>query len=120
MLTQEIIYKTLGSTVELVCPIVNTSRPMTWFGPLNYKLYAVGMDVSQDVSTQVGINETDEKSILLIHQFTEESSGKFRCSDFVDKREFNLKIKSKIYSISPFSNYAFKIFKENYKYGILL
>lgn len=56
------------------------------------------MDVSQDVSTQVDINETeaDKKSILLIHRFTKEKSGKYKCSNFDDKRDFTLIIKSKI------------------------
>lgn len=89
------IYKKLNSTVKVVCPIIKSDRSITWFGPIDLKLYAVGTEVSQEVSTQVDINETaDEKSILVIYRFTE--SGKFRCSDAFDKREFNLIIKRKI------------------------
>lgn len=92
------IYKSLGSTVELVCPIVTSSRAITWLGPSNFKLYAAGTDVSNEFSTQVEINETatDCKSILLIHRFTKDKSGKYRCSDTFNKSEFDLIIKSKI------------------------
>lgn len=101
MLTQIVIYKRLNSTVKLVCPIIKSYRSITWLGPLHLKIYAVGTAVSQDVSTQVDINETaDEKSILLIHRFTKDTSGKFRCSDAYDEKDFNLIIKSKIKSIS--------------------
>lgn len=98
MLNQVFIYKTLGSTVELVCPIVNTTRAITWFGPLNYKVYAVGTLLSTDVSTQVDIHETasDKKSVLLIHRFTKDKRGNFRCSNTFEEREFILMIKSKI------------------------
>lgn len=98
VLTQEVIYQRLGSTVELVCPIVKTTRAITWLGPSNYKHYAVGTEVVPAVSTQVTINETaiDKKSILLIHRFSKDKSGKYRCTDAVERREFNLLIKSKI------------------------
>lgn len=90
------IYKSLGSSVKLVCPIVKTTRPITWQGPSKYKVYAVGTDVSNEFSLQVEINVTDNKSILLIHRFTKDYSGQFRCSDTFNKREFNVVIKSKI------------------------
>ncbi|CAC5390334.1 unnamed protein product [Mytilus coruscus] len=95
VLTQDIIYERLGSTVELVCPII-TTRIITWLGPSNYQHYAVGTEVFPDVSTQVAISETaqDKKSILLIHRFSQDNSGKFRCTDGVDKKEFNLIIKN--------------------------
>ncbi|CAC5409090.1 unnamed protein product [Mytilus coruscus] len=94
VLTKGIIYKTVGSKVKLVCPI-ETTRAITWVGPPKYKIYAIGTDVSSDVSTLLEINETatDKKSILFIHRFTEEISGEFRCSDGVNEREFNLVIK---------------------------
>ncbi|VDI14707.1 Hypothetical predicted protein [Mytilus galloprovincialis] len=91
VLTQVVIY---NSTVKLVCPIVKSFRSITWYGPLNYRIYSVGTEVAHDLSTQVGINETaDEKSILLIHQFTEDTSGKFRCSDTNNEKDFSLIIK---------------------------
>ncbi|CAG2196316.1 unnamed protein product [Mytilus edulis] len=82
--TQEIIYKSLGSSVELVCPIVNTYRIITWLGPPNLSVYAVGTDVLTELSSQVDISESDidKKSILLIKHFTKDKSGKFRCSVF--------------------------------------
>lgn len=107
-ITQEIIYKKLGSRVELVCPIVNTTRSITWLGPSNYQHYAVGTDVFPAVATQVTINETspDKESVLLIHRLTRNRSGNYRCSDFVNNRDFNLIIKSKIiFNEIPFSNY---------------
>lgn len=95
MLTKEVIYKTLGSKVKLVCPI-ETTRDITWIGPPEYMIYAIGTDVSPHVSTLLEINETpDKKSVLFIHRFTEEISGEFICSDGNNEREFNLVIKSK-------------------------
>ncbi|CAG2192576.1 unnamed protein product [Mytilus edulis] len=96
VLTEENIYKPLGSSVKMVCPIAKTTRrPITWQGPSNYRVYAVGTDVSYEFSSQVKINVTDNKSILLIHRFTKDKSGKFRCSDTVSNRDFNVIIKSK-------------------------
>ncbi|CAC5422324.1 unnamed protein product [Mytilus coruscus] len=95
VLTQEIIYKTLGSTVELVCPIVKTYQAINWLGPSNYQHYSVGTEVFPEVSTQVAVSETaaDKKSILVIHSFSKENSGKYKCRDAVDKHEFILIVK---------------------------
>ncbi|CAG2220641.1 unnamed protein product [Mytilus edulis] len=91
VLTQEIIYGTVGSTVELVCPIV-FSRDITWIGPPNYQEYAVGTEVFPEVSNQVAVSETaaDKKSILLIHHFSKDNSGDYKCTDGIEKEEFNL------------------------------
>ncbi|VDH90424.1 Hypothetical predicted protein [Mytilus galloprovincialis] len=91
VLTQEIIYRTVGSTVELVCPIVS-SRDITWLGPPNYQEYAVGTEIFPEVSNQVAVSETaaDKKSILLIHHFSKDNSGDYKCTDGIDKKEFNL------------------------------
>lgn len=111
MLTKEVIYKTLESKVKLICPI-ETTRYITWTGPPEYILYAVGTDVSSHVSTLVEIKETDtdKKSILIIHRFTEDISGEFKCSDGVNEREFNLVIKSKNCKHKSFSilNFIFQ------------
>lgn len=105
VVTQESIYKSLGSSVKLVCPII-TTRGITWLGPPNLEIYAVGTDVLPKFSTQVDVSETDadEKSTLLIRHFTKDKSGKFICLDtYRDKREFNLIIKSKIKTESQVS-----------------
>lgn len=96
MLTKEIIYKPLESKVNLVCPI-ETTRDITWSGPPDFILYAVGTDVFSHVSSLVEIKktDTDKKSVLIIHRFTEDISGEFRCSDGLNDTEFNLVIKSK-------------------------
>ncbi|CAG2209119.1 unnamed protein product [Mytilus edulis] len=93
-LTKEIIYKTLGSKVKLVCPF-ETTRDITWFGPLKYTIYSVGTDVEPAVSTLVEINKntTDNKSILIINRLIESIRGEFKCSDGVNESEFNLLIK---------------------------
>ncbi|CAG2196322.1 unnamed protein product [Mytilus edulis] len=95
VVTQESIYESLESSVKLVCPIINTSRAITWFGPPNLKVYAVGKHVSTDLSSQVDISETDtdKRSILLIQHFNIDKSGKFICSDSFYTREFDLIIK---------------------------
>ncbi|VDI34016.1 Hypothetical predicted protein [Mytilus galloprovincialis] len=94
VLTKEVIYKSLESKVTLVCP-VETTRDITWTGPPEHTIYAIGTDVSPHVSTLVEIKETvpDKKSALFIHRFTEDISGEFRCSDGINEREFNLVIK---------------------------
>ncbi|CAG2197049.1 unnamed protein product [Mytilus edulis] len=77
----------------MVCPI-ETTRDITWTGPPEYILYAVGTDVYSHVSTLVEIKtDTDKKSVLIIHRFTEDISGEFRCGDGVNVTEFTLVIK---------------------------
>lgn len=103
VVTQESIYESLGSSVELVCPIINTTRAIIWLGPPNLRVYAVGKHVPTDLSSQVDISETDtnKRSILLIQHFNIDKSGKFMCSDSFYTREFDLIIKSKIKTKSP-------------------
>lgn len=113
VLTKEIIYKTLESKVNLVCPI-ETTQDITWSGPPEFILYAVGTDVSSRVSTLVEVKktDTDKKSVLIIHRFTEDISGEFRCSGGLNIREFNLVIKSKNCkhkSFFPISNFYLSI-----------
>ncbi|VDI41440.1 Hypothetical predicted protein [Mytilus galloprovincialis] len=78
----------------MVCPI-ETTRDITWTGPPKYTLYAVGTDVYSHVSTLVEIKktDTDKKSVLIIHRFTDDISGEFRCGDGVNVTEFTLVIK---------------------------
>ncbi|XP_063427158.1 protein turtle homolog B-like [Mytilus trossulus] len=91
VLTKEIIYRTVGSTVELVCPIIS-ARAISWLGPPSYQEYAVGTDIFPEVSNQVAVSETaaDKKSILLIHRFRKDNSGDYKCTDGIDKKEFSL------------------------------
>lgn len=109
MFTKEIIYKTLGYKVKLVCPI-ETIREITWTGPPNYTIYTVGTDVSKRVSNAEEIDAIDKGYILVINPFTEDRSGKFSCTDGDKEREFNLAIKSKNCKHYLFSYFTIHIY----------